>query len=146
MRRRSLLALSVAALLAITSADAQTPGSQGTLASPILSGTITGIYTLGGTPSVGAGGSALSNGIVVYSQSLTPAATSAAIQTTEQNFTVTGLNTSDKIYVNGPAPTSLCPPVHARVAAANTLALAFSTLTAAACTPAAGTYNIIAIR
>lgn len=82
----------------------------------------------------------------MYAPSLTPVATAAAIGTTEQTFTVTGLATTDRVYVNGPAPTSLCPTVHARVSAANTLALAFSTLTAAACTPAAGTYNVVALR
>lgn len=91
------------------------------------------------------GGANVSN-FAVYAQSITPSATSAAIQTAEQNFTVTGLATTDKVLINGPAPTSLCPMVHARVSAANTLTLAFSVLTAAACTPAAGTYNIIAIR
>lgn len=84
--------------------------------------------------------------IRVYAPSLTPAASTAAIQTTEQTFTVTGLTTADKVFVNGPAPTSLCPPVTFRVSAANTLAIGFSTLTAAICTPAAGTYNIVAVR
>jgi hypothetical protein len=82
----------------------------------------------------------------VYSASLTPAATSAAIQTSAQTFTVTGLTTDDKVYVNGPAPQSLCPMVGARVSAANTLQLHFTVLTAAACTPAAGTYLIVATR
>lgn len=82
----------------------------------------------------------------IYSQTLTPAATTAAIQTAEQTFTVTGLTTADKIFVNGPAPTSLCPAVTFRVSAVDTIAVGFSTLTAAVCTPASGTYNIVAIR
>lgn len=85
--------------------------------------------------------------IVKFSQSLTPSATAAAIQTVEQTFTVTGLQTTDRIILTGPAaPTSLCPPTTARVSSANTLAIGFTTLTAAACTPAAGTYLITAIR
>src|SRR6185437_2907626 len=80
-----------------------------------------------------------------YVVTLTPAASTAAIQTAEQTFTVTGLLTTDTVYINGPVPTSLCPPVHARVSAANTIAIAFTTLTAAACTPAAGAYKIVAI-
>lgn len=84
--------------------------------------------------------------IVVYSQSITPVATAAAIGTTSQTFTVTGLSTSDKISVNGPAPTSLCPITGYRVSSANTLQLDFSTLTAAACTPSAGTHTVVAIR
>lgn len=79
---------------------------------------------------------------LVISASLTPAATSAAIQTAEQTFTVNGLQVGDVVNVSGPAPTSLCPPVTARVSASNTLAIGFSVLTAAACTPAAGTYLI----
>jgi len=82
----------------------------------------------------------------LYQQKLTPAASSAAIQTAEQTFTVNGLITRDIVFVNGPAPTSLCPMVSARVSAANTLAIAFSTLTAAGCTPATGVYNIYAFR
>lgn len=84
--------------------------------------------------------------ILGFSASLTPTATSAAIQTVEQSFTVTGLLTTDRVFINGPAPTSLCPPVTARVSAANTLAIGFSVLTAAACTPASGTYKIVAFR
>jgi hypothetical protein len=84
--------------------------------------------------------------ILKFSASLTPAATSAAIQTAEQTFTVTGLLTTDTVYLNGPAPTSLCPPTTARVSATNTLAIGFTVLTAVACTPTAGTYKIVAIR
>ncbi len=84
--------------------------------------------------------------IRVYSPSLTPAATTAAIQTSIQTFTVTGLTTADKVIVNGPAPTSLCPMVDARVSVADTLAIHFTVLTAAICTPAAGTYTVVAIR
>jgi hypothetical protein len=84
--------------------------------------------------------------ILSFSQSLTPATTSAAIQTVEQTFTVTGLLATDRVIVNGPAPNSLCPPVTGRVSAANTLAIGFSVLTAATCTPTAGTYKIVAFR
>lgn len=94
---------------------------------------------------IGASGTAITE-VRVYSQALTPVATAAAIQTIEQTFTVTGLTTADKVFVNGPAPTSLCPAVTFRVSAANTLAIGFSTLTAVACTPIAGTYNIVAVR
>jgi hypothetical protein len=84
--------------------------------------------------------------IRVYTPSLTPGATAALIQLTEQTFTVTGLTTADKVIVNGPVPTALCPPVTFRVSAADTLAIGFSTLTLAICTPAAGTYTVVAIR
>jgi hypothetical protein len=73
--------------------------------------------------------------------SITPAATAGAIQTAAQTFTVNGLVSGEPIIVvSQPAPTSLCPLVAARVTAANTVSLYFTTLTAAACTPAAGTY------
>lgn len=144
MSKKVLLALGFLALGA-GAAIAQSLWA-GSIVNPIISGTVTGTYTLGGTPSVGAGGTGLTNGIVIYSQSLTPTATSAAIQTVEQTFTVTGVATGDTIFFTGPAPTSLCPAVHARVSNANTVAIAFSVLTAAACTPASGTYKIIAIR
>lgn len=84
--------------------------------------------------------------LVIYAPNLTPVATAAAIGTSQQTFTVTGLSTSDKLIINGPVPTALCPNTDARVSAANTLQLDFTTLTAVACTPAAGIYNIVAIR
>jgi hypothetical protein len=79
--------------------------------------------------------------------SITPAATSAAIQTASQNFTVNGLLSGEPIFVvSQPAPTSLCPLVGARVTAANTVTLYWTVLTAAACTPAAGSYNFMVPR
>ena len=78
---------------------------------------------------------------------ITPAATSAAVQTAAQTFTVAGLSIGEPVtVVSQPAPTSLCPLVAARVTAANTVSLYFTTLTAAACTPAAGTYFLLAPR
>lgn len=104
------------------------------------------LTVLSGGVKIGGVGTTKITKVMVYSQTLTPAASSGAIQTAEQTFTVTGLTTADKVFVNGPAPTSLCPPVTARVSTANTLAIGFSTLTATACTPASGTYVIVAIR
>lgn len=79
--------------------------------------------------------------------SLTPAATPAAIGTTEQTFTVNGLLTADSVTLhNATAHTSLCPAVSARVSAANTVAISFVTLTALACTPGAGTYVLHVFR
>jgi len=48
--------------------------------------------------------------------------------------------------IGQPAPSSLCPLVAARVTAANTVSLYFTTLTAAACTPTSGTYFLMAPR
>ncbi|MFZ2937659.1 MAG: hypothetical protein WA066_03020 [Candidatus Omnitrophota bacterium] len=114
-----------------------------TLTSPTLTTPALGVAT--GTSLALGGGTAITK-IVVYASSLTPNATAAAIGTIEQTFTVTGLATTDKVIVNGPTPTSLCPPVTFRVSGVDTLAIGFTTLTAVACTPAPGVYNIIAIR
>lgn len=74
--------------------------------------------------------------------SITPSATSAAIQTVGQTFTVNGLQTGEPLIVTvQPAPTSLCPLTSVRVTAANTITLYFTVLTAAACTPASGVYE-----
>ena len=97
------------------------------------------------TLTLGSSGTALTQ-VRVYTPSITPAGLAAAIGVTEQTFTVTGLTTADKVIVNGPVPTALCPMVHARVSAADTLAVSFVDLTIALCTPAAGTYTVVAIR
>lgn len=78
---------------------------------------------------------------------ITPAATAAAIQTVGQTFSVKGLSPGEPVaVVSQPAPSSLCPLIAARVTAADTVSLYFTTLTAAACTPAAGTYFLLAPR
>jgi len=80
---------------------------------------------------------------VLTTGTITPAASSAAIQTAGQTFTVAGLISGEPIsIVSGPVPTSLCPLTGAAVTAANTVTLYFTTLTAAACTPASGAYLI----
>lgn len=119
----------------------------------IAPGTIAATTTVTGTQlvattsaTIGAATPTAITNLRVYAPSLTPTATAAAIGTVEQTFTVTGLTTADKVFVNSPAPTALCPPVTYRVSAADTLAVGFAVLTAAACTPAAGTYNVVAIR
>jgi hypothetical protein len=95
---------------------------------------------------IGPKGSLLSNGITVFSQTITPTATAAAIGTVVQTATVTGLATGSIVHVMGPTPTALCPLIGAFVSATNTLSLEYSVMTAAACTPASGTYKIVAIQ
>jgi hypothetical protein len=111
--------------------------------------TATGSITAGGTLTGSAGlvvgtGTTLTQ-IAVYAPSLTPASV-AANTSAEQTFTVSGLATSDKVVVNGPAPTAGCPLVHARASGLNTLALTFLNTTAGPLTPAAGVHSVIAIR
>lgn len=83
--------------------------------------------------------------INVYTPTLTPASV-AADTSAEQTFTVTGLTVNDKVIVNGPAQTAGIGIVNARVSAAGTLALTFSNSTAAAATPTAGVYTVVAFR
>lgn len=79
-----------------------------------------------------------------YTPTLTPAQIAAAGYS-EQTFTVTGLATTDTVIVNGPAAAANSVLVHARVSAADTLALTWIT-NAATITPTSGTYRIVAIR
>ena len=75
--------------------------------------------------------------------SLTPAAT-AATTTLEQTFTVPGLQVGDQISGISPqfAVTTQVDIINARVSAANTLALAFSNVTAGSLTYPSGTFYI----
>jgi hypothetical protein len=92
---------------------------------------------------IGSSGTAITQQ-TVYTPTLTPAAVAAA-GFSEQTFTVTGLATTDTVIVNGPAAAANSVLVHARVSAANTLALTWIT-NAATITPTSGTYRIVAIR
>jgi hypothetical protein len=93
---------------------------------------------------VGDAGTSLTQ-IRVYSQSLDVASV-AANTSAEQTFTVTGLATTDKVFVNKPSVSAGLVVGNARVSAANTLALTFGNLTAAPIDPAAETYTIVAFR
>lgn len=104
---------------------------------------VTGTATVSTSLAVGAGTAVTK--IAAYAPSLTPASV-AADTSAEQTFTVTGLTTADKVIVNGPAPVAGTGIVNARVSAADTLALTFMNATAAAVTPTAGTYTVVAIR
>lgn len=155
--KRSLIALLllVAAVAGVLHADAQMAGYYTNSISNNPSGTANiGVLNIDGGQgaangiSFGAAATATPiKGIRVFTAAQTPGATSAAIQTTGQTFTFTGITTSDLVFVGtGPAPTSLCPWTSAKATAADTVTLYFTTLTAAGCTPAAGSYSIVAIR
>jgi hypothetical protein len=100
----------------------------------------------GTTPSLtlGAAGTAITQ-MRVYSQAIDPASV-AANTTAEQTFTVTGLTTADKVFVNKPTNTAGLGIVNARVSAADTLAITFGNFTAAPIDAASETYTITAIR
>ena len=93
---------------------------------------------------VGASGTSVTQ-IRVYSQSLEVTSVSA-LTSEEQTFTVTGLATSDKVFVNKPSLSAGLVVGNARVSATDTLAITFGNMTALAIDPAAETYTILAIR
>lgn len=97
-----------------------------------------------GTNQFGSSGTALSQ-IRIYSQTLTPSAVNTNTSA-EQTFTVTGLATTDKVFVCGPSPTAGTGIGNARVSATDTLALTFVNAATSSKTPASGTYVITAIR
>lgn len=106
-----------------------------------------GVKIQGGTtPSltVGASGTAITQ-MRVYSATIDPASV-AANTTAEQTFTVTGLTTADKVFVNKPTNTAGLGIVNARVSAADTLAITFGNFTAGAIDAASETYTVVAIR
>lgn len=81
----------------------------------------------------------------VYSQTITPASVGAAT-VAEQTFTVTGLTTADKVFVNAGAIVNAVSIGNVRVSAADTLAVQFCNPTAGALTPTAVTWKIMAFR
>lgn len=83
--------------------------------------------------------------IRVYSQTITAASVGAAT-VAEQTFTVTGLTTADKVFVNPAAIANATGVAGVRVSAADTLAVRFVNPTAGALTPTAGTWQIVAVR
>ncbi len=117
-------------------------GSTGTTVGSISN---TGQAVFNGSLSVGPSPTAITN-VSTYSPSLTPVSVAANTTAEQTAFTVTGLTTSDKVVVNGPAPTAGTGIVGARVVSANTLGITFVNATAGALTPASGTYTVVAIR
>lgn len=117
----------------------------GTFVGPIGGGAITATTVAASTSvSIGASPTPITQ-IKVYSQSIDVASV-AANTSAEQTFTVTGLTTADKVFVNKPSLSAGLVLGNARVSAANTLALTFGNLTASPIDPAAETYQIVAIR
>lgn len=82
-----------------------------------------------------------------FTVSLTPT-TVAPDTTTEETFTVTGLLTTDLVWVNAPAaPTTTTGIVSSRVSAAGVLAIAFMNVSATTtATPVSGAYTIGVLR
>lgn len=152
MKRIAAALLLIAGLIALIAP----PTLAQTITMPSGGGFTGGPYSMGGQLSIGVGGTTLTNGIVKFTSTLTPSAVGSTCAgagngvgcAVSQTFTISGLSTSDTIFVNGPATTlgpPSCPVVAARVSSANTLQLDFW-VASATCTPVAGPYNIFAIR
>ena len=129
--------LALAAFSSVTGSGAVVGATSPTLVTPVL-----GVAT--GT-SLALGGGTVVSKIVVYVAALTPSSVAANISS-EQTFTVTGLTTADKVFVNGPAPVAGTGIVNCRVSATNTLALTFINTTSGSLAPTAGNYIVVAVR
>lgn len=72
--------------------------------------------------------------------------TVSANNTSEQTFTVTGLETTDRVVVNKPTHTAGLVIGGARCSATDTLAVTFGNLTGSGIDPPSETYRITSIR
>lgn len=81
----------------------------------------------------------------VFTQSLNVASV-AANTSAEQDFTVSGLKTTDLVFVTKPALSAGLVIGNARVSADDTLSITFGNLTGSAIDPAAETYTIAVLR
>lgn len=90
--------------------------------------------------------SAQVSAVRTFSVALSPALI-AANTSAEQTFTVAGLDTQDKVFVNKPTAQAGLAIFGFRVSAANTLAITFGNFTGSNITPtAAETYTVVAVR
>ena len=105
---------------------------------------VTQVITPAGAVRPGGAGTPLTQ-ITLYSPTLAPTSVAAAT-IAEQSFTVTGLATTDRVFISAPGVTAGTGIVNARVSAANTLMVAFANTTAGAVTPLAGVHQIVALR
>jgi len=83
--------------------------------------------------------------VQTFSESLDVANVGAGSESV-QNFTITGLTTSDVVIVNKPSNNSGLDMSQAWVSAADTLTIKFRNVSGGAINPSAETYRIIAIR
>lgn len=87
-----------------------------------------------------------SSGVRIYTASLSPAQV-AANTSAEETFTVTGVTTSDAVFVNKPTAQAGLGIVGVRVSAADTVGITFGNFTGAPITPTASeTYTFLAVR
>lgn len=120
------------------------PDASGTI---ILTGSVNTFaaqQNFGGNIKVGAGGTVLSQ-FAVFTAALAPASV-AANTSAEEEFTVTGVAITDKIFVNGPAPLAGTGIVNVRASNTDKVSITFMNTTAGGLVPTAGDYTFFAIR
>lgn len=83
--------------------------------------------------------------IQVLTASFTPTSVNA-VTCADRSATVTGIATTDKVFVTTPELGNSAAAVAARASGANTVAVMFCNPTAGALTPTSGTYTFTAIR
>jgi len=93
-------------------------------------------------PGLTVGGGDNFSKFTVYSASLVPASTVAALQFAA-TFTIAGVVTTERIFMNASSVSNNVAPVGAYVQATNEVVLQFIQI-AASSTPSAGTYTIVA--
>lgn len=124
---------------------ANTFSAAGTALSVTNNATIGGTLTVTTSLTIGGSGTALTQ-VRVYTPTLNPSSISAS-SIAEQTYTVTGLSTSDTVYINKPSLTSDCGIVNVRVSAADTLAITWININGLlSCDPASEVYRVVAIR
>lgn len=106
---------------------------------------ILNVAALAATTSVAVGGGTLMTKIVAYAAVIDPASVAAAT-TAEQLFTVTGIATTDKLFINKPTVTAGLGIANVRASATNQIGITFVNATAGAIDAVSETYTIIAMR
>lgn len=92
---------------------------------------------------------ALAASLIKKIQAITATCNPASIpanSTSEQTFTVTGVNTADYVLVTKPTHTAGIVVGNARVSATDTVAITFGNITAGAIDPASETYTFLVIK
>lgn len=134
-------ALTQASIDAGTTPSTSLGGLLHQLASTVANMIAEGIFNT----SIKVGGGTAITKIRTFSQALDVASV-AQNTTAEQTFTVTGLTTADKVFVNKPSASAGLGIVNARVSATDTLAITFVNATGSGIDPSSETYTIVAIR
>jgi hypothetical protein len=90
------------------------------------------------------GGTLVSTTPYIYTASLAPAVVIAG-GNSAQAFTVSGVATTDRVFVSGPAPVANCTPLHARVTATDSVTIYWTNYSGTACTPQTGVYSFVSV-